>query len=180
MKKVFFYCISISIIIFMIFNLGSFFKDEIFEEKEYNVIQKIEPVVSYEEKITKSTKGKMSISYLGCGHREETALDLNDTFINLNEEKFKEKFVGWNVKSFSNEEVEIEKEFDGYCYNHFIVKLAENKIVIYRKINNIDEELFRETDIGEEFLTEEDRLTLEKGIEVYAVENLNSILEDFE
>ena len=60
------------------------------------------------------------------------------------------------------------------------LRLADNKIVVYRKINNFDEEIFRETDIGEEFLTEDDRLKLEKGIEVYATENLNSVLEDFE
>lgn len=179
MKKIIFNSVCIIGIFLIIYNLFAFFLENI-EEEEIIEYENTAPVVSSEEKITATTEGKMIISYLGCGHIEEAALDLNDTLINLNEEKFKEKFIGWNIKEFSKKNVEIEKEIEGYCYNHFIVKLAENKIVVYRKINNIDEEIFKETDIGEEFLTEEDKLKLKEGIEVYAVENLNSVLEDFE
>ena len=181
MKKIVLNSIWIIGIFFIIYSFINTFEVEKEFDIQENVYQEnITPVVSKEEKITVNTKGKMNISYMECGHVEEIALDLDDTFINLNEDKFKEKFIGWNIKEFSESNVEIEKEVDGYCYNHFVIKLAENKIMIYRKLNEADEELFKETDIGVEFLTEEDILKLEEGIEVYAVENLNSVLEDFE
>lgn len=181
MKKIVFNSICVIGIFFIIYSFINIFRAEKeIAVREHIYQENITPVVSRDEKITIDTKGKMNISYLECGHTEEIALDLDDTFINLNEDKFKEKFIGWNVKEFSESNIEIEKEVEGYCYNHFVIKLAENKIMIYRKINELDEELFKETDIGKEFLTEEDIIKLEEGIEVYAVENLNSVLEDFE
>lgn len=184
MKKTILNCISVIVIFLIIYYLIYGLKKEenlqSLSLENRTKLENVTQVVSTEDKISASTKGSMSISYLGCGHIESAALNFDDTLINLNEDKFKEKFIGWNVSWFSNEKVEIEKNVDGYCYEHFVVKLAENKVMIYRKIDESNEELFKETDIAEEFLTEDDKQKLREGIEVYKIENLNSTIEDFE
>lgn len=63
---------------------------------------------------------------------------------------------------------------------HYLVKAENNSIVVYyidAEENNI---LYKETEISVNYLSEADVKSLKAGIDVYGVENLNKLLEDFE
>ena len=63
---------------------------------------------------------------------------------------------------------------------HYILKVKDDFVSVYY-INEEDEEiLYKVTDIGIEYLPEEDIKSLEQGIDVYGIQNLNLLLEDFE
>lgn len=63
---------------------------------------------------------------------------------------------------------------------HYVVKSENNNIVVYY----VDEEenfvLYKDTGISTNYLGEEDLKELKNGIDIYGVENLNKLLEDFE
>ena len=63
--------------------------------------------------------------------------------------------------------------------NNFINNRLNNVKVIY--INEKNEEiLYRVTDISLEYLSNEDVESLKQGIDVYGIQNLNQLIEDFE
>ncbi len=54
------------------------------------------------------------------------------------------------------------------------------KIAIYRINENNEEELYEETEIAIDYLTETDKVNIQNGIRVNGNENLNQLIEDFE
>lgn len=63
---------------------------------------------------------------------------------------------------------------------HYILRAEDNIINIYYINENQEEILYRVTDISTEYLGEEDIKNLNKGIDVYGIQNLNQLIEDFE
>ena len=63
---------------------------------------------------------------------------------------------------------------------HYIIKEKDNLISIYYINENQEEILYRVTDISTEYLSEEDIESLRQGIDVYGMQNLNQLIEDFE
>lgn len=47
-------------------------------------------------------------------------------------------------------------------------------------LNDGAEEVYQNTGISTEYLPETDRINLKSGVKVFGIENLNSIIEDFE
>ena len=74
------------------------------------------------------------------------------------------------------------QEKEGECGEHYLLKDREGKIVIYKILNedlqNLEE--IEETDIYTEYLTDTDKLNIEKGIRVNGKQELNQLIEDFE
>lgn len=62
----------------------------------------------------------------------------------------------------------------------YIVRNKDEYIVIYKLDTKGEEQLYKTTDIITKYLTEEDIMLLDKGIEITGREELNSFLEDFE
>ena len=63
---------------------------------------------------------------------------------------------------------------------HYIVKEKDGNIVIYYINEKNEEVLYKVTDISIEYLSKEDIESLKQGIDVFGVQNLNSLIEDFE
>lgn len=63
---------------------------------------------------------------------------------------------------------------------HYILKEKDDFINVYYINEDQEEVLYRVTDIGIEYLAEEDTEKLKQGIEVVGLQNLNQLLEDFE
>ncbi len=63
---------------------------------------------------------------------------------------------------------------------HYIVREKENVIAIYYINENQEEILYRVTDISTEYLSGEDIESLRQGIDIYGLQNLNQLIEDFE
>ncbi len=63
---------------------------------------------------------------------------------------------------------------------HYIVKEKDGNISIYYINEKNEEILYRVTDISLEYLSNEDVESLKQGIDVYGIQNLNQLIEDFE
>lgn len=118
--------------------------------------------------------------YKRCGHTVTTKEMAPREIVNLNEEKVKEYYKGWNVDKFSSNEIQLSRINDGICGEHYIIRESDGFISISCK-NDSGEYIFKGlTDISVQYLPEEDLNKLQKGIEVVGKEALNKFLEDFE
>lgn len=63
---------------------------------------------------------------------------------------------------------------------HYILRSKDNLIHVYYINEKEEEVLYRVTEISTKYLAEEDVKGLETGIDVYGVQELNQLLEDFE
>ena len=105
----------------------------------------------------------------------ENEVEISSTYVKddcLNEWDDYAKTVEEELKQTSGNISDDEK--------HYIVKEKDGNIVIYY-INEKDEEiLYKVTDISVEYLSKEDVESLKQGIDVYGIQNLNQLIEDFE
>lgn len=133
-----------------------------------------------EEKTTPNTLLIYKIYYTKCKHYIKNYNEIDASLVNLTQKEFKDKFKGWKIERFSPEEVEISKEEERFCNEHYKLKLEDNIIVIYNINENGRETEYERTDITTEYLTQEDILKLRNGIIVFGKENLTSTIEDYE
>lgn len=153
--------------------------DELFVKNE--IIE-----TSYEEdKISVNTKIYVSTLYGICGHSNLKEMEVTDEIINMKQEEaeefFKEK--GYSINKFSIDHIELESKKNQMCLEHFVIKFEDENdkfVSVYRLDENNELNLYKDTDIAKEFLTSIDNQKLEEGIEVYGLDNVEVVLEDFE
>lgn len=133
-----------------------------------------------EEKTTPNTLMIYKTYYTKCKHFVQRYEDIDATLVNLTEKELQEKCREWNVEKFSSKEIELSKEEENFCNEHYKLKLENNAIVVYNVDENGVETEYEHTGITTEYLTEEDILRLTTGIIIYGQENLTSTIEDYE
>lgn len=133
-----------------------------------------------EEKTTPNTLVIYKTYYTKCEHYIQKYEDIDVSLVNLTEKEFKEKKRDWKIEKFSGEEIELSKEEEAFCNEHYKLKLENNVIVIYKIDEAGIETEYEQTGITNEYLTNEDILKLTTGIEVYGKENLTNTIEDYE
>ena len=74
----------------------------------------------------------------------------------------------------------LSQDVDGYCDEHYVLKLGDDNIEVYKLLEKNKTKLYKDTNISKEYLTTEDFNSLREGIYVYGIKNLNSAIEDFE
>lgn len=132
------------------------------------------------EKTTPNTLIVYKTYYTKCKHYIQRYEDIDAVLVNLTEKEFKEKCREWNIEKFSTEEIELSKEEESFCNEHYKLKLDNNSIVIYNIDESGIETEYEHTGITTEYLTEEDILKLTTGIIIFGKENLTSTIEDYE
>lgn len=137
-------------------------------------------ISAVEEKTTPNTLIIYKTYYTKCKHYIKEYKDIDASLLNLTEKEFKEKCRGWKIDEFSVEEIELSKEEESFCNEHYKLKLENNAIVIYNVDENGIETEYEHTGITTEYLTEEDILKLTTGIIIFGKENLTSTIEDYE
>lgn len=137
-------------------------------------------VSNEEEKTTPNTLIIYKTYYTKCKHYVQEYKDIDASLVNLSEDELKEKSREWNIEKFSEDEIEMSKEEELFCNQHYKLKLEDNVIVIYNVDENGVETEYEQTGITSEYLTEEDILKLKTGIYIYGKENLTSAIEDYE
>ena len=85
------------------------------------------------------------------------------------------------IKEFTSENLELYKEENDFCNEHFLIKDVDGLVTIYT-LNSMDNvlEILETTEIETMYLTDTDRNNLKNGIKVYTKQNLNKVIEDFE
>ena len=118
--------------------------------------------------------------YKKCGHTVTKKEIAPREIVNLDEEKVKEFYKGWQIEKFSSNEIQLSRINEGICPEHYVLRESNGFISISCK-NDSGEYIFKGlTDISIQYLPEEDRVKLTQGIEVVGREALNEYLEDFE
>lgn len=118
--------------------------------------------------------------YEGCGHTKVDFVEVPQDFVNLSEDELKDKYSDWNIEKFTDTDIVLSKEFNGSCDEHFIVKDVNGVVIVFKIKEDNTEEEYQVTDIATEYLTDTDKIEMEKGISVNGKQNLNQLIEDYE
>lgn len=158
----------------------SIYNNKILQEENIE-IPTIETSNVEKEKTTPNTLVIYKTYYTKCNHYVKEYKDIDVSLVNFTEDELKEKLRNkWDINEFSSEEIELSKEVEEYCNEHYKIKLENSSIVVYNIDENGAETEYEYTGITTEYLTEEDILKLTSGIYVYGKENLSSTIEDYE
>ena len=133
-----------------------------------------------EEKVSPNTQFALKKFYDECSHFEYEEAELPIELVNLTRQEIEDYYIDWEVEEFSDKRLVLCREINGYCNEHFLIKLDGEKINIYRLSTQGKFNKYKETDIVKEYLTESDIEKLTEGITVYGEGKLSSVLEDFE
>jgi len=121
--------------------------------------------------------------YNKCGHEIKQYEEIEEQYVNLNKEEFEQEFLKDNenfiIENFTPKEIVVLQEFDSNCNEHYLLKSKNGVVVIYKYDQKGNKTEYKETSIGIEYLTDEDRQELENGIEIVGDSELNSRLEDY-
>ena len=119
--------------------------------------------------------------YDGCGHTLKEKENISAEMTNITRNEFSKLYSDWEIKNFSNTDVELYKDFSGNCGEHFVVKSSSDGFVeIYRIKYDGTYELHETNEIAIKYLSNDDRKEMENGVILYGKENLNSYIENFE
>lgn len=135
---------------------------------------------STEEKISPNCLITLKRYYNECKHTINEYIDVSKDLVNGTKEDLKKEYPNWEIKKYTSTEIVLYKEFESNCGQHFILKNDNGKITIYRVNENGEEEVYEKTEISVEYLTETDKIEIQKGIRVNGIEELNQLIEDFE
>lgn len=136
--------------------------------------------VSTEEKVAYNATFGIKKYYNECGHFKFQYSELPKELVNLSKTEIENLYADWNVEEFNSNNIVLSKKIDGFCDEHYILKLGEDNIEIYRAIGEGKTKFYKSTNISKEYLTSTDINNLTEGIYVYGSGNLNSAIEDFE
>ena len=144
--------------------------------EEQNAIE----ISNREEKTTPNTLLIYRTYYTKCNHYINEYKDIDINAVNLNKNELQDINEGWRIEDFSSEQVIFSKEVEDFCMEHFKLKMVDGIVKIYILDEEGNETEYENTDITEEYLTNEDILKLKEGILVYGKESLTSTIEDYE
>ena len=117
--------------------------------------------------------------YLDCNHVTNEYTNISEDLVNMNEKAVQEMYPDWKITEFQSNEVIMEKDIDGECGEHYVLRDVDNSIVVFKIENGVEQE-YEKTSISTEYLPETDKITFKDGLEVNGKENLSQVLEDFE
>lgn len=135
---------------------------------------------SNEEKISPNSSITYKTYYKGCGHTKEEYNNMPQELINCTKSEIEEKYTEWQVEKFASNEVVLYREVDGECGEHYLVKEKEGKLVVYKILENGEEQEYETTQISTDYLTDTDKIEIQNGIRVNGKQELNQLIEDFE
>lgn len=135
---------------------------------------------SQEEKISPNCLLTLKKYYEECNHTINEYVDIPQDLVNGTEEDLKNEYPYWQVEKYSSNEIILYKEFNSNCGQHFVLREDNGKITVYKINENNEEEVYENTEISVEYLSETDKIKISEGIKVNGIEKLNQLLEDFE
>lgn len=119
--------------------------------------------------------------YNGCGHTIKSTENISSDMVNMSKNEFSALYSNWDINKFTSSEIELSKDFDGNCGEHFLVKSGSTGYVeIYNIKDDGSLDLIEETEIAIKYLADADIGELESGVTLYGKDNLNAYIENFE
>lgn len=133
---------------------------------------KVVEVVMSEVKITPYTQLVIKKKFTKCGHDSINAMTVPLELINFTKEELQEKYTGWNIEEFSEEQVVLSRNIESNCENHFVIKNKDEDVFVYKELTEDKINFIEEIDVNLDLLSEEDREALEEGIRLYGQEEV--------
>ena len=148
--------------------------------EEYQNSEKEIETDSQEEKISPNCLLTLKKYYEECNHTINEYVDIPQDLVNGTEEDLKNEYPYWQVEKYSSNDIILYKEFNSNCGQHFVLREDNGKITVYKINESNEEEVYENTEISVEYLSETDKIKISEGIRVNGIEELNQLLEDFE
>lgn len=158
--------------------ISDFIEDECTDE--YISMQNTKTASSAQEKVSANALLILKKYFKTCEHTVNEYVELPKELVNMTKEDVQSKYPEWEVIGFESGKITLYKEFDDECGEHFKLKIEDGKVIIYKVNKNGTESLYEKTNISSEYLTETDLINMQDGLEIYGLEELNKIIEDFE
>ncbi len=133
-----------------------------------------------EEKVSPNSSFALKKHYDECNHFDYEEAELPKELVNLNQQEVETYYEDWEVEEFSKDKLVLSKEMNGYCNQHFLIRLDDEAVNVYRMGTLGELKEYKKTDIASDYLPEEDIENLEEGITVFGEGKLSAVLEDFE
>lgn len=158
--------------------ISEFIEDDCTDE--YISMHDAKTVSSVQEKVSANALLVLKKYFKTCEHTTNEYVELPQELVNMTKEEVQSKYPKWEVIGFESGKVTLYKEFDDECGEHFKLKVEDGKVVVYKINKDETESLYEKTNISSEYLTETDLINMQDGLEIYGIEELNKIIEDFE
>ena len=135
---------------------------------------------SGEEKTTPNTLIIFESYYSKCGHSKIRSEKIANEYVNKTKEEMQKIYCDWEIRSFSSDRIELFKNENSLCGNHYIVKEENGYVTVYNINKDGQEVLSDKTDISTKYLPKDDNDLLKNGIKANSTSQLEQILADFE
>ncbi len=135
---------------------------------------------SEEKKVSPNSNFALKKYYDECSHFDYEEAELPTELVNLTKQEVEDYYADWEVEKFTEDDLVLSKEINGYCDQHFLIRLDEENVNVYQMGTLGELKEYKKTDISRDYLPEEDIESLEEGITVFGEGKLSSALEDFE
>ena len=133
-----------------------------------------------QEKISPNCFITFKINYKKCGHETDKYEKIIDSLVNKTKEDLQKVYSDWEIEEYSDCNIVLSKDEEGYCGEHYLVQDKEGKVVIYKILEDGTKQNFEETEIFTEYLSDSDKVQIKEGIRVNGKQNLNQLVENFE
>ena len=150
--------------------------------EETNIVNNISTISTNFNEIRVSPNASLTFyKYFNtCGHTTKERITATDNLVNLTKDELANVYSDWQINKFTSSEIELYKEFDASCGEHYLVKSTNGYITIYLLKSDNSTELKETTDIAVKYLSLEDMNELENGVTLYGKDSLNAYIENFE
>ena len=122
--------------------------------------------------------------YIKCNHViENKSIVYSTTLDKLKEEESNKQKENGNIYTLieeNNEKLVYTRKIEQNCPNHFLIKIEDNKVVIYNIVDESAMLVFKYLEVDVKTLNPEMLEELNEGIKVDSKEDLNLIIEDIE
>lgn len=135
---------------------------------------------SGEEKTTPNTLIIFESYYSKCGHSKIRSEKIENEYVNKTKEEMQKIYSDWEIRSFSSDRIELFKNENSLCGNHYIVREENGYVTVYNINKDGQEVLSDKTDISTKYLPKDDNDLLKNGIKANSTSQLEQILADFE
>ena len=118
--------------------------------------------------------------YSECEHEMDTSEQYYNSTLDTVKNIARDIHQEYSLSEESGNILVFERVYKGKCPNHFLVKIEESNLFIYRINLEGEYELYQQTEIAAEFLREGLQEKLKDGIYVNGLSELFVLLEDIE
>ena len=134
--------------------------------------------VQNEKNILLSENSAMKLKEVyNCGHINTQTKETEKNLIGKTQKEIELMYPGWKIDEFSENFISVEVEINKPCENHYIIKLKNNALYVYKQNNA--EEYIKKQKISTSMLTKDEIKDLENGITAETEYEVLEILESF-